>query len=132
MIGLDTNVIVRFLTQDDERQSAAAGALIGALTEDEPGFVSSVVLAEIAWVLDRAYGASRNEIAEAVEGLLRSREVVVENAPAAFRALAAFQRGRRVQFADALIAETATLAGASRVVTFDVGAAAETRMTALA
>lgn len=48
MIGLDTNVLVRFLTQDEPRQSRIATQLIGSLTEEEPGFVSSVVLAEIA------------------------------------------------------------------------------------
>lgn len=131
MIGLDTNVLVRFLTQDEPRQSRIATQLIGSLTEEEPGFVSSVVLAEIAWVLERAYGAPRDKIAEAVEGLLRSREVVVENASAAFRALTVYERGRRVQFADALIAEASALAGADRTVTFDARAADETRMERL-
>lgn len=123
MIGLDTNVIVRHLVQDDPVQAPLATALMARLTRDDPGFVSAVVLAEISWVLARAYRASRTEIAAAVEGLLRSAEIVVENAPAAYRALSAYRASTSVAFADALIAQTALLAGAQETVTFDRRAA---------
>lgn len=125
MIGLDTNVVVRFLAQDDAIQSPIATRLISRLTRERPGFISAVVLAEIAWVLSRAYKASRDDIADAVEGLLRAAELVVENAAAGYRALALYRASRSAEFADALIAQTATLAGASETVSFDQNAAAE-------
>ncbi len=128
MIGLDTNVVIRFLTQDDEGQSPVATRLMSRLTRDAPGFISLVVLAEIAWVLSRAYKAPRSDVAHAIEGLLRSAEIVIENAGAAWRALAVYEAARSVQFADALIAEVAAMAGASETVTFDRSAAAEAGM----
>lgn len=131
MIGLDTNVVVRFLAQDDAAQSHLATKLMSRLTRERPGFISSVVLAEITWVLSRAYKASREDIARAIEGLLRSAELVVENTDAAYRALGAYQASASAEFADALIAETAALAGAGETVTFDKSAAHELGMKLL-
>lgn len=128
MIGLDTNLVVRFLVQDDAAQAALASEVFSSLSADRPGFIGSVVLAETSWVLARAYRAGREEIAAAIEGLLRSEEIIVENTEAAYRALAVFRDGRAVEFADALIAETARLAGASETLTFDRRAASESAM----
>lgn len=125
MIGLDTNVIVRFLAQDDDRQSPIATRLISTLTRQKPGFISAVVLAEMSWVLTRAYRLTRIDLCAAIEGLLRSGEIKIENAEAAWRALGVFQAGKSIEFADALIAEINALAGATRTVTFDRSAAAE-------
>ncbi len=131
MIGLDTNVVVRFLAQDDEVQSPIATRFMAKLTRERPGFISAVVLAEMTWVLSRAYKASREDIAKAVEGLLRSAELIVENAEAAYRALGAYQASTTAEFADALIAQTASLAGANETVTFDRDAAAALGMKLL-
>lgn len=131
MIGLDTNVVVRFLAQDDEIQSPIASRFISRLSREQPGFISTVVLAEITWVLSRAYKASRSDIAKAVEGLLRSAELVVENAEAAYRALADYQGSTSAEFADALIVRIAALAGAGETVSFDQHAARELGMRAL-
>lgn len=131
MIGLDTNVVVRFLAQDDDVQSPIATRFISRLSRERPGFISSVVLAEITWVLSRAYKASRDDLAAAVEGLLRSAELVVENAPAAYRALAIYRAAQSAEYADALISEIASLAGASETVTFDTRAAGELGMRQL-
>ena len=131
MIGLDTNVVVRFLAQDDETQSPIATRFIARLSRERPGFISSVVLAEITWVLARAYKTSREGIAGAVEGLLRSAELIVENTEAAYRALAIYRASQFGEFADALIAQTAALAGASETVTFDQNAAAALGMRLL-
>ncbi len=125
MIGLDTNVIVRFLAQDDERQSPIATRLISTLTREKPGFISAVVLAEMSWVLTRAYRLTRIDLCAAIEGLLRSSEIKIENAEAAWRALGVFQAGKSLEFADALIGEINALAGATQTVTFDRSAAAE-------
>ena len=131
MIGLDTNVVVRFLVQDDQVQSAIANRFMSRLGREKPGFISSVVLAEITWVLSRAYKSSREDIARAIEGLLRSAELNVENADAAYRALAIYQASPSAEFADALIAETASLAGAAETVTFDKNAASSLGMRLL-
>jgi predicted nucleic-acid-binding protein len=131
VIGLDTNVVVRFLAQDDEVQSPIATRLISRLTRERPGFITAVVLAEITWVLSRSYRASREDIAKAVEGLLRSAELIVENADAAYRALGSYQVSKSAEYADALIAQTASLAGASETVTFDQSAASSLGMRLL-
>jgi len=131
VIGLDTNVIVRYLAQDDKVQSPIATRLMERLTPENPGYVGSVVLAEISWVLSRAYKTPRDEIAKAIESLLRSAELVVENAEAAYRALGRYRASRSVDYADALIAEAAALAGARETVTFDKRAAADGGMRLL-
>ena len=80
MIGLDTNILVRYLTQDDPIQSARATDIIERrLTEENPGFVSIVAMVETVWVLDRAYRLAANEIAAAVERMLQTDVLVVEN-----------------------------------------------------
>jgi predicted nucleic-acid-binding protein len=131
VIGIDTNVVVRFLVQDDEVQSPLATRFMSRLSRERPGFISAVVLAEIVWVLSRAYKASREDIAKAVEGLLRSAELIVENADASYRALGVYRASKSAEFADALIAQTAALAGAKETVTFDEDAAAALGMRLL-
>jgi predicted nucleic-acid-binding protein len=103
MIGLDTNVIIRHLTQDDPVQSPKATALIElGLTSEEPGFVSVVVMVETGRVLERSYRLTGQEVAVALEGLLRMEALVIENAQEAFAAVVMLKEGRG-SFADALI-----------------------------
>lgn len=122
MVGLDTNVLVRYLTQDDPAQAARATRLIERqLSETNPGYVGVVVLAETGWVLQRLYRATPNELHGAIADLLDARQLVVENRAAVARALAAYKAGG-VDFADALIAQCAKAAGCDKVVSFDRGA----------
>ena len=80
MIGLDTNILVRYLTQDDPLQSAKATEVIERrLTEENPGFVSVVAMVETVWVLDRAYRLGSDEIAAAIERTLQIDALAVEN-----------------------------------------------------
>jgi predicted nucleic-acid-binding protein len=123
VIGLDTNVVVRYLAQDDPRQSAAATKLLeGVLTPEQPGFVSTIVLCEIAWVLAECYGADRARIGDAIDGLLAARQIAVESSDIVHKALRAW-RNSGADFADALIGEVGASQGASRTVTFDKAAA---------
>ena len=131
MIGLDTNVVVRYLAQDDDVQSPIATRFLSRLTKDKPGFISAVVLAEISWVLTRRYKLDRNDMARTIQDLLETAELVIENAEAAYRALGIYVGSASVEFADALIAETASLAGADETMTFDRAAAAEAGMRLL-
>ena len=88
MIGFDTNVIVRYLTQDDPVQSPKATDLIErGLTEEEPGFVSVVAMAETAWVLERVYGRTAEEIAAVIERMLEVEVLVVESEQEVFTAM---------------------------------------------
>ncbi|MPZ35780.1 MAG: PIN domain-containing protein [Rhodospirillales bacterium] len=123
MIGLDTNVLVRHITQDDPVQSPRATALIeNQLTEDEPGFISVVALAETVWVLGRAYRYSDVEIAAVIERVLQTRTFIVENEIEFFFAMTALKQ-RRATFTDALIGTLGARAGCSATLTFDRKAA---------
>ena len=123
MIGLDTNILVRYLTQDDAVQSQRATDLLeGELTAAEPGFVSVVSMVETVWVLERTYDFSEQEIAAAVESMLQADALLVENEPEVFTAMIAVKEGRG-SFADALIGELGASAGCAYTLTFDQKAA---------
>ena len=123
MIGLDTNVLIRYLTQDDPVQSAKAVEILERrLTLKHPGYVSIVAMVETVWVLDRAYGLTRPEIAATIERLLQVEVLAVESEQQVFSAMIAFKRGLG-SFSDALIAELGARAGCSRTFTFDRKAA---------
>ena len=123
VIGLDTNVLVRYFAQDDPRQSARATELIERrLTENEPGFVSLPVIAETAWVLERALGLSPAEVAAAVERILQVDVLVVESEQEVFEAMIALKQGVG-SFTDALIGALARKVGCTHMVTFDRKAA---------
>ena len=128
MIGLDTNVLVRSLMQDDARQAVAATRLLESLTPDSPGFVTTVSLVELCWVLESAYGLTREQVLEALEALLRTQELVVENADSVWQAVRLFA-STRADFADCLIARVAVAAGCESVVTFDRATARSGAMT---
>jgi predicted nucleic-acid-binding protein len=119
MIGLDTNILVRYLTQDDPVQSPIATELIEQrLSEQEPGFISVVAMAETVWVLERAYGLADRDIAAAVERTLQVDVLIVESEQEVFTAMIAIKEGRG-SFADALIGALDATAGCSRTLTFD-------------
>jgi len=119
MIGLDTNILVRYLTQDGPVQSPKAREIIERrLTEENPGFISIVAMAETVWVLERAYGLTAREIAGAVERLLQIDVLVVENEQQVFTAMIALKDGRGA-FADAMIAALGARMGCSHTLTFD-------------
>ena len=121
MIGLDTNVLVRYLVQDEPAQSAAASSVVDALTEDDPGFLSLVTVMELYWVLRGAYKLSAERCTAVVGALLEARELRVDQESVVRFALAATRGG--LDFADALIADLGRAAGCAYSVTFDLRAA---------
>lgn len=135
MIGLDTNVLVRYLAQDEPKQAARATRLIDEeLSVSDPGFISLVVLMELCWVLKRLYSASADELLATVEDLLNTprfqldrRDVVA--ATVQFMKAGA---GAKAGFADALIAQLAAAQGCSRIVSFDKAAVRSAGMALLA
>ena len=123
MTGIDTNVLVRYIAQDDKTQSPRATAFI----EEEcsvasPGFVGLGVLAEVVWVSESLYGAARREVADIVRRILSIKQLVVQDAETAWKALRLFESGK-ADFADCLVACSALAAGCESVATFDRQAA---------
>ncbi len=97
MIGIDTNVLVRHLVQDDPRQSHAATQVITKqCTRDNPGFINRIVLCELVWVLESAYGYSKDTIVNVLDRLLRTSQLRVEDAQTAWTAYRLYQKGRRI------------------------------------
>ena len=122
MIGLDTNVLIRYVAQDDPKQSPKATRLIESLTIDAPGYVSVVSVVELVWVLIGAYTSTKTEICEVLETLLRTKEIVVADADIVWKALRLFKEGK-ADFADCLIERSAQEAGCGYTATFDRDAA---------
>jgi len=119
MIGLDTNILVRYLAQDDPSQSAQAREVIEQrLTVEDPGFVSIVAMVETVWVLEGAYKLTPLEIARAVERILQTDVLVVENEQEVFTAMIAVKKGQG-SFADAVHTALGTRRGCCRTLTFD-------------
>ena len=122
MIALDTNVLVRFLMRDDEKQASAANELLSSLTVDRPGFVCREVVVELVWVLERAYGFPRDQIADVLEHLVSTEVLVIEAADDV--AQAAFRyRTVSTGFSDLMILAAAERAQALSMYTFDQKAA---------
>ena len=117
MIGLDTNVVVRYVVHDDVAQTARSSAVIESLTPEEPGFVSLPAILEIVWVLESAYAFDRGEIAGCLESLLRSREIVVERADLVLESVGRYKKGR-AEFADCLIERCGSAVGCLHTLTF--------------
>ncbi|MFK7942057.1 MAG: PIN domain-containing protein [Paracoccaceae bacterium] len=122
MIGLDTNILVRFLVQDDPGQGALARDLMAKCTEQDPGFVGCEVLIELVWVLERAYGFPRGKVSEALDALLSAEELILESPDAVALATERY-RNEGADFADQMIAGAARRAGCQCLYTFDKRAA---------
>jgi predicted nucleic-acid-binding protein len=119
LIGLDTNVLVRYLAQDDRVQAGRATRLVEReLSDRNPGYISVVVLVETCWVLKRLYAASDMELRDTVRDLLDTRQFVVEHRTSLAQVLDKLGRAAG-ELSDALILQLAAGAGCERTVTFD-------------
>lgn len=119
MIGLDSNILIRYLTQDDKKQAAKANALIDEkLTLQEPGYITLINLVEVIWVLETCYKQSKDDLVEILHGLLTTRQLLIESADIAYLALKRFTAGK-VDFSDALIKVISERNGCSCFFTFD-------------
>ena len=122
MIALDTNILVRFLVNDDPVQAEAARSLLAGLTEGEPGFVCREVTVELVRVLERAYGFSRDRIANVLEALAATEELEIEAVDDVVRAASNYRRGG-AGLSDLMIVAAAKRRGACTFYTFDRQAA---------
>lgn len=128
MIGLDTNFLVRYIMQDDPKQSPMATRLIESLDGDNPAYITLVSVIELYWVLTSCYELTGQQAAQAFEAILRTRQFVVERADQVMRALRVFGEGK-ADFSDCLIERSAAGAGCLQTMTFDVGASKHAGMT---
>jgi predicted nucleic-acid-binding protein len=131
VIGLDTNILVRFFAQDDRVQSPIADRVMGSLTLENPGWVGVATILELVWVLGSKNRFDRKTITKTLDKLLSREEIVIEQPESVQNAFRLFRRGN-ADFADCLIASSAQAAGCVRVVTFDRTAAREAAMELLA
>ena len=123
MIGIDTNLLVRYLTQDDAAQSKQAGRIIDAAIEvGEDLYLNHIVVCELTWVLSRAYGYAKDELLGVLEKILAAGQFAFEDKDSLWRALEAFRRSR-ADFADCLIGVKNSTAGCRTTVTLDRAAA---------
>jgi len=125
MIGLDTNVVVRYLTQDNPHRCQAVNDLLErtARSDEVAFFVNSIVLAEVVWVLDSVYRYAKPDIAKALTLLLAVRQIQVDQRQTIKSALDAFASGE-ADFADYLISALNREQGCETTITFDKKAAA--------
>jgi predicted nucleic-acid-binding protein len=130
MIGIDTNVVVRYLTKDDPIQTTLAVKTIRSLTADEPGFISLVTIAELTWVLETCYRFDKVELVEVLDTLAASQEVKLERAEVVSQALRMFAAGT-ADFSDYLIERSGHAAGCMYTFTFDQEAATSAGMRLL-
>ena len=127
MIGLDTNVLARYIVQDDPEQARAATRLIERrCTAQSPGYVGVPVLVELVWVLTAAYRYEKPVVASVIRQILRTTEFLVEDRETAWAALREFESGG-ADFADCLIAHRNHARGCTQTWTFDRRAAAGSR-----
>ena len=122
MIGIDTNVLVRHLVQDDPRQSRVATQIITKeCTRESPGCINRIVLCELVWVLESAYGYSKATIINVIDKLLRTSQFRIEDAQSVWISFRMYQQGK-ADFADCLLGTTNQLNGCDVTVTFDQAA----------
>ena len=122
MIGLDTNVLIRYFAQDDAMQSKKATALMESLSAERPGFVSQVALIEVVRVLERCYGVEREQMTDIIESMIGTKELVVEAADTVRKALRMFSASAKADFADCLIERSGYVAECEYTATFDSAA----------
>lgn len=120
MKAIDTNILLRFVMRDDENQFAKANSFLASRTQDDPAFVSLIVLVEFAWTLRQRYGLGRADIRALVTTLLETRELAFEDEKEVSEIVADATRG---DLADHLISHCARRAGCTSTVTFDQRAA---------
>jgi predicted nucleic-acid-binding protein len=128
VIGLDTNVLVRYITQDDPKQSRLANALIEGLDDTSPSFVTLVTLVELCWVLESSYSFSRQQFAEVMQTLMAVDAIKLDRAASVASAVRSYVSSN-ADFSDCLIERLSVSAGCERTMTFDKAAAKSAGMT---
>ena len=119
MTGIDTNVLVRYITRNDPEQYRAAKSFLESdCTRESPGYVNVIVLCELAWVLTSVYDVSDGELADVIDQLLRTHQLQIERRDQVRAALNQFKR-KSAGFPDCLLGRLNRGAGCDETVTLD-------------
>jgi predicted nucleic-acid-binding protein len=127
VIGLDTNVLLRFFAQDDKQQSPLADATMASLTTRNPGWIAVATVLEFVWAMSKSMRFPKPVVCNAIDRMLTLDTIVIEQEEIVSSAVQQY-RSTRADFADCLIAASARAAGCSKTVTFDRIAARDTGM----
>lgn len=119
MIGLDTNMLVDYIMQDDAKQSPKATKIAKPLGGVKSGYATTVAMVELVWVLSVSFELARSHIGQALDGIIRTKQFKIEKADQVIRALRVFKGGKS-DFADCLIERFVDSAGCEKNITFDV------------
>ena len=123
MIGVDTNVLVRYLAQDDPEQTKiATGFIEKQCSENEPAFINHIVLCETMWVLERLYSVTKPLMTDIIEKILNTEQFEIEKIDVVWRAFQEFKKKTKVDFADCLLAQINIDCDCKETVTFDKAA----------
>ena len=123
MIGLDTNVLVRYITQDDPAQAPLAASVIEEqCTTEAPGYVNQIVLCELVWVLKRCYNSSTHQALQVIEQIMRTAQLQVQDPQVVWKALKQAQSGQ-ADFADCLSIQVNLANDCAQTLTLDQAAA---------
>ena len=118
MLGIDTNILVRYLTQDDPKLASIVTKFFNKQHDDGSIFINCIVLCELVWVLETAYEYNQKLIAMVLEKILQTKQFKIDNLTAVQRALQAYKR-HNADFADHLIAEINHANGCQDTISFD-------------
>ncbi len=131
MIGLDTNILVRFFTRDDERQWKRVHAYLeDRCSSKRPGWISCIVLCEVVWVLSRGYGYANSDILKLLEQLVLTAEMRLEAHDSVRGAIHDWKKGK-ADFSDYLIGRLNKVRGCETTITLDKKAASHESFTML-
>jgi predicted nucleic-acid-binding protein len=119
VIGLDTNIIIRYVVQDDPKQCDRVNDLMeNRLTVHKPGFITLITLIETVWVLESSYSQPKKVILTVIHSLLATRQLVIERADIVHKAAARYETAN-ADFSDSVIFLLSQDAGCSECFTFD-------------
>ena len=118
MIALDTNILVRYIVQDNKIQAQKATKAIESLTPEMPAFISCIVLCEVNWVLKSVYKISKKDRIKALQNILSVAVFNIERLESCLKALKLYEAGP-ADFSDYLIQQIAWKEGCESVLTFD-------------
>ncbi len=130
LIGIDTNVLARYLLQDDEKQSKLASALLESFNDNQKGYISTVVLVELYWLLKQTYKQPKSMIVDIFKALLTTDVFIIESSHRVAKSLAMIEHSS-ADFADTLISLSGKEANCDYTATFDVKASKYAGMTLL-
>ena len=128
MIGLDTNILIRYAAQDDDKNGPLANAVMDSLTAEQPGWIPLVAVAEFVWVMDRRYCVQRSDVFTILNQFFDRAEIVFESADVVHKAAVQFLNGK-AEFSDYLVACSSQAAGCKTTLTFDRKASKSAGMT---